>query len=108
MAETKLVIMSGPHDGAVHALERKSYLVSASPEADVRITCDPDLPNPGVGLSVEDEGVVYEDRASGELSRVAFGVPYLVGQTLLSVYRDAGSERDAPGGIPESREGEAV
>jgi hypothetical protein len=108
MPATNLVIMNGPHDGTVHTLERRSCMISAGSDADIRLTCDPDLPNAGIALSISDDGAVYEDKGSGTTQKVAFGVLHAVGQTLLAVHRDAGSTPDAPETTTEAPKGEAM
>ena len=87
-ANLKLVIMNGPDDGTEVDLEREQFLISASPDAYVRIQYDPQVPSAGIVARITSDCVVFESVGAGNNVHKRFGDLHTIGQTLVAVYKE--------------------
>ena len=97
MSKANLVVMSGPDDGAIFELNDTKVLIGDSPECQVVIHYDPQLPPDGVEMRIQGNSLIFKDKANGKEGIGKFGELYQVGQTWIAVYRsqeEGGGERD--------------
>lgn len=83
-----LAIMSGPDDGEVFRITQEQFAVGNSPEAQIQIDYDPDLPPEGITICVNGSEVALEDGSAGNREIKKFGEVFLLGQTWVAVYRE--------------------
>jgi hypothetical protein len=107
MLSARLVIMNGPDDGAEFALEQEQSLISASPEAHVRIQHDPDVPPDGIVVHITSRDVTFENPVTSDREQKAFGDLYTIGQTVIAIYRED-TPSDQASTEAAGKEGEAA
>jgi hypothetical protein len=94
MPEAKLVILNGPYDGTIYEIAAGTTLIGASSEATVRIGCDPDFPNGGIRLTMDEKGLQYENCETQAIQQLVPGTAFTVGQTQFAIYIQSGPQEN--------------
>ena len=92
-----ITIMSGPDDGATFPVEGHQILIGNSPEAEVQIKYDPNIPPQGVRVYLKEKEVLFEDQTTGERVTRGFGELYLIGQTWVAVHQEEQNKKEETG-----------